>query len=133
MSNFDVYYYTWPEVCQITTLSESTIRKMQPKGTFPWHEELSDGRVGFPKAEIHLWLFSPKAWKLRNLQRMRETHDIPVETIDDSAMRDVIAKFWGTEREAGAGNAINAVFEALAKMARNPTKTAADNPTDPRI
>lgn len=73
MSDLHAHFYTWAEVCLLTTLAESTIREMQPKGTFPWHEPLSDGRrVGFPKDEVDDWLKNPKAWKRRNRRHLKE-------------------------------------------------------------
>ncbi len=133
MSNFHIYYYTWPEVCQMTTLSETNIRTMQPKGTFPWHLELSGGRVGFPKEVIHAWLENPKAWKLRNLQLMREAFGIPDETTADNSFNAVFEAFARKARSAEAAM-MTAILDRFGKLARGTEhKSDADNPTDASI
>ncbi|MBD9488732.1 AlpA family transcriptional regulator [Ensifer sp. ENS11] len=72
MSGLYAHYYTWAEVCLLTTLSESTIRSMGKKDTFPVREKLSPGRVGFPKKQVDLWLKDRPAWERWNRRRLEK-------------------------------------------------------------
>lgn len=70
MSDLYAHYYTWAEVCLLTTLSEGTIRTKVEEGTFPPIEQLSRRRVGFRKTAVDLWLKDPEAWERRNRRRL---------------------------------------------------------------
>lgn len=56
-------YYTLQEVCELTTLSEWTIRRMESKRRFPKRKKMSMRRVGFLKADVHRWLVLRDKWQ----------------------------------------------------------------------
>ena len=51
------YFLFWKDVIALTGSSEMTIRRAIARGDFPPQVKLfgSRGRVGFRKADIHLW------------------------------------------------------------------------------
>jgi excisionase family DNA binding protein len=48
--------YTLRQVCELTSLSRSTIYRLRDEGVFVAAKRLSNGRIGFPIAEVHRWL-----------------------------------------------------------------------------
>lgn len=44
------------EVCQMVSLSRSTIWRLERAGNFPKHRYLSPGRVGWKLTEIQNWI-----------------------------------------------------------------------------
>jgi len=52
---FPTGYYTLKQVCELLTLSRSTIYWMRRKGEFVEAVDLTSGRIAFPIPEIHAW------------------------------------------------------------------------------
>jgi predicted DNA-binding transcriptional regulator AlpA len=50
------------DVCRITTLSRSTIRRLQLAKRFPRHRILSRGRKAFLLSEIEQWMNQRRDW-----------------------------------------------------------------------
>lgn len=51
----ELVFLSWPEVCRLTRLSQSTIRRMQARGEFPAATRLSVRRVGFLRSNVAAW------------------------------------------------------------------------------
>lgn len=51
----DVFFVTVRETCRLTSLSRSTITKLEKKGEFPKRVQLTENRVGFRKCEVEEW------------------------------------------------------------------------------
>ncbi len=86
-------YVTVAEVCEILTISRSTLSRMRERGEFVEAVDLTSGRIGFPIHEFKAWKVkreearggprvqrglircrrSPPAWKLQSEERRRET------------------------------------------------------------
>lgn len=49
-------YYSYREVCELTTLSRPTIYRLRKKNLFPDPDPLTGRRVGWPIPVIHRWL-----------------------------------------------------------------------------
>ena len=56
-------YYTLREVCELTTLSESTIGRMEVERRFPKRVKVSKRRIGFLKTEVRRWLALRGNWR----------------------------------------------------------------------
>jgi predicted DNA-binding transcriptional regulator AlpA len=56
-------YYNLREVCELTTLSEWTIRRMEADGRFPKRKKMSPRRIGFLKKEVQRWLALRGGWQ----------------------------------------------------------------------
>lgn len=56
-------YYTLREVCELTTLSEWTIGRMEDEKRFPKREKMSKRRIGFLKKDVHRWLALRDRWR----------------------------------------------------------------------
>jgi predicted DNA-binding transcriptional regulator AlpA len=67
--------YTLKQVCQLTTLSATTIWRRRKDGLFPQPVPLSTGRKGWPIAVIHLWL-SDRAVQQLNGHEMSDGDDL---------------------------------------------------------
>lgn len=52
---FPTGYYTLKQVCELLTLSRSTIDRMRERGEFVQAVDLTSGRIGFPIPEVHAW------------------------------------------------------------------------------
>lgn len=48
-------FYTLNQVCELTTLSRSTIYRLRLSGQFVEAQQLSSGRIGFWKPAVHAW------------------------------------------------------------------------------
>lgn len=55
---FPTGYYTLKQVCEFLTLSKSTIYRMRKTGEFVVAVDVTSGRIGFPKSEVHSWKLS---------------------------------------------------------------------------
>lgn len=60
---------SFPEVHEITSLSRTTIWRMENVGTFPARFLLSPGRVGWPKSKVLEWVAAR--------EKARECHNGP--------------------------------------------------------
>lgn len=56
-------FYTLQEVCELTTLSERTIRRMMKNDRFPKQATISKRRVAWSKKSIHKWLALRDQWR----------------------------------------------------------------------
>lgn len=56
-------YYTLQEVCELTTLSEWTIGRMEEEGRFPKRTRMSPRRIAYLKTEVHRWLALREKWR----------------------------------------------------------------------
>ncbi|MDX0072475.1 helix-turn-helix domain-containing protein [Sinorhizobium meliloti] len=52
---FPTGYYTLKQVCELLTLSKSTIYWMRRRKEFVEAVDLTSGRIGFPIPEVHAW------------------------------------------------------------------------------
>ncbi|MDW9742881.1 AlpA family phage regulatory protein [Sinorhizobium meliloti] len=59
-------YYTLQEVCELTTLSEWTIKGMEKNGRFPKRVKMASRRIAYEKTEIHRWLALRDRWRPKN-------------------------------------------------------------------
>ncbi|WP_067585702.1 helix-turn-helix transcriptional regulator [Endozoicomonas ascidiicola] len=48
------------KVCEVTTLSEPTIRRKEKLGEFPRRHALSEARFGYRTSEVKAWMESRK-------------------------------------------------------------------------
>ncbi|WP_165421663.1 helix-turn-helix transcriptional regulator [Rhizobium ruizarguesonis] len=49
-------FYSYREVCELTTLSRQTIYLLRIAGRFPEPTPLTSGRIGWLKPVIHRWI-----------------------------------------------------------------------------
>ncbi|WP_423340585.1 helix-turn-helix transcriptional regulator [Rhizobium sp. HT1-10] len=64
--------YTLRQVCELTSLSKSTIFRLRKDGKFVAAVRLTNGRIGFPIAEIHRWLAARPAEQPERRARNRD-------------------------------------------------------------
>lgn len=53
---FDRGFYSMKEVCELTGFSRTHIYRLEAKGLFPRRRKLGLAKIGFVRAEVHLWM-----------------------------------------------------------------------------
>jgi prophage regulatory protein len=48
--------YSYREVCELTTLSRTTIWRLRKKGAFPAEIRLSNGRIAWRARDVSAWM-----------------------------------------------------------------------------
>ncbi|MGO6966586.1 helix-turn-helix transcriptional regulator [Rhizobium ruizarguesonis] len=59
-------FYTLHQVIEMSTMSESTIRRMTEEKRFPPLVPISKGRVGVHKRDFHRWEADPSGYRTSN-------------------------------------------------------------------
>jgi prophage regulatory protein len=55
-------YYSYREVCELTTLSRTTIWRLRRKNLFPAAVRLSDGRIAWRARDVIAWCRLRGVW-----------------------------------------------------------------------
>ncbi|WP_425327127.1 helix-turn-helix transcriptional regulator [Rhizobium sullae] len=66
-------FYTLRQVIEMSTMSESTIRRMTEEKRFPPLVPISKGRVGVHKRDFHRWEADPSGYRPSD-ERENEAH-----------------------------------------------------------